>query len=174
MGSSFVMTALATTATTLMFAEDQLQIAESRIASAPDQARNRYFRGVFEDKGLIKSIQIAYAALPAKPSRVRHVGVHIEQGCFTYSASGYIKGSRLVLLPVSVYLEDEEKTRELMIEWFGVEHLKRLDERGNLEFDIASLICHLDESREIQSVDIVLPDLTIYHARHDRKTPHDP
>ncbi|HUG89357.1 MAG TPA: hypothetical protein VML55_00900 [Planctomycetaceae bacterium] len=143
-------------------------------AAKPAAAPPGYFRGVFKHKGLSKSIRIWYERLPAKPARVKDVRVHVEQGCFSYSASGYLKGSRLVLLPISDYLETEDEQRRLVVEWFGEQQLKLLDEQGNLEFDIASLVCHLDADREIQKVDIILADLTTYHAARDHQTPHDP
>ena len=136
--------------------------------------RPRSFRGVFRHKGFVKSIQIGIDSLPEEPARVEGVTVHVEQGCFTYAANGYVKGSLVVLVPVSIYLKHEPEMRRLGIEIHGEEGLKRIEERGNLEFDIASLVCHLDADRQIQKVDIVLPDLTIYHAPRDYKTPHDP
>ena len=135
--------------------------------------RPRSFRGVFRHKGFVKSIQIGIDSMPEEPAHVEGVRVHVEEGCFDYTANGYIKGSRVVLVPVSIYLEHEPENRRLGLELLGEDWLKMVEERGNLEFDIASLVCHLDADRQIQKVDIVLPDLTIYRAPRDHTTPPD-
>ena len=84
----------------------------------------------------------------------------------------YTRGCRVVLLPVSQDhgKEFDAETREQL----GEEYLKELAAMDLIDFDIASVICHLDERREIQSVDVVLPDLTAYHAKRDHKTPAKP
>lgn len=130
-----------------------------------------YFRGVFTHRERVRSIQIGYWRLPKEAdARVEGIGIRVEEGCFTYEASGYIRGNRMVLLPVSNDLghdtPDAEIEPEILKHWRDLGLL--VD--GRIAFDMASLICHLNERREIESVEIVLPDLTIYHVKRDHKT----